>query len=208
MSQISDSIFPVQAPEVEAMMPLASLPPDPEPTPAQLERYMPEWRGAPKNLQKIGAQISWTLEWQRQNPNAFLVPFVPPELDYPAYRRSPLWASIRAKVLADAEHRCCGCNANATQVHHRDYRPRVLSGDDLTPLVPICVNCHDKIEAARKEISWQAGERILAKMVARNDALAETARASCNRDNKTRTPMKTVTVDLHDLKAAISLLRV
>lgn len=54
------------------------------------------------------------------------------------------------------------------QVHHRDYRPRVLRGEDDTPLVALCRHCHDQVDKLSKEKSrqdWNDKEDILAEMV-------------------------------------------
>jgi 5-methylcytosine-specific restriction endonuclease McrA len=84
---------------------------------------------------------------------------------YNAYRKSAKWKLIRGKVLRIHNHECACCGAEATEVHHRDYRPRVLEGKDLNALVPLCRSCHDCIEDARKGKSWNAGEQVLARMV-------------------------------------------
>ena len=73
------------------------------------------------------------------------------------YLFSDLWLEqFRPRVLAAANDKCVACGAKATEVHHRDYRPRVMAGEDLSPLVALCENCHDYIhyDANREFRSW------------------------------------------------------
>lgn len=154
-------------------MRLYEIPPDPEPTPAQLKPFLAEWVSAPKALRAAGARLSWYGDRQRRDPDLFLVPFVSwltpiwPGFDYNDYRKSPTWRAIRGEVLQTTNSRCVGCGGRATQVHHRDYRPRVLRGDDLRPLVPVCRACHDTVEDARQKDGWHAGERVLRELAER-----------------------------------------
>lgn len=53
-------------------------------------------------------------------------------------RKPKLWQSIRERVLERDRGECQCCGRKAEQVHHRDYRPRVLSGEDIDPLVSVC----------------------------------------------------------------------
>jgi 5-methylcytosine-specific restriction endonuclease McrA len=77
-----------------------------------------------------------------------------------------LWKSIRKKVMDRAAGCCECCGRKATQVHHRDYRPRVLRGENLLPLVSICSDCHNFIhripETGKVRDSWQDQEEALA----------------------------------------------
>lgn len=139
-------------------MPLEPIPPDPEPRPDELE---PFWIGEcaqfPEDIRPRLARLCWIVERQRVDPNLFLVGFAPE--GYEAYRQTPTWAEIRRRVLTRAGDICECYNNRATQVHHRDYRPRVMAGEDLGALVAVCKGCHDKIEVARKGCSWHAGGR-------------------------------------------------
>lgn len=64
---------------------------------------------------------------------------------YKAYLASPLWRSIRSKVLKKARDKCqvC-CRAKAVQVHHRAYTRDVLLGENLNigKIVAVCDECH------------------------------------------------------------------
>lgn len=97
----------------------------------------------------------------------FAVPFSAHE-GYPEYLASALWASIRKRVLT-VTPMCVGCNRYASQVHHRDYRPRVLSGEDLTPLVPMCPAYHKKVHGGGPRASWGDEEDRLQALVAEKE---------------------------------------
>ncbi|HEX4302720.1 MAG TPA: HNH endonuclease signature motif containing protein [Rhizomicrobium sp.] len=121
--------------------------------------------------------MGWTLQpidigpEPRDEPNAFLVPFVPDEKAYNRYRKSAEWQKIRARVISTARGRCRCCGKAANEVHHRDYRPRVLAGADDSALVAVCTDCHRKIhfaEDGQRRPFWQENERVLAALVAQN----------------------------------------
>ena len=58
-----------------------------------------------------------------------------------AYKRSDLWRSIEARVLAGSPRcRCCG-QRRADRVHHRAFDPATLSGDSIAALTPLCETC-------------------------------------------------------------------
>lgn len=106
-----------------------------------------------------------------QHPDKFLVAFVRNKDWYEnEYLTGTLWKSIRERVLKDASHKCACCPAKATEVHHRDYRPRVLSGDDISPLVALCRKCHRRIDEVKGKNSWNESERLLAELVAAEEA--------------------------------------
>jgi|SRR5579859_25572 len=150
---------------------LNTIPPDPEPTDAEIEeildRNKARWTGEDRYL-KIFARLSWKVDLKRRDENAFLVPFATEVPGYETYLQSDLWADIRARVIRAAGGNCPCCPRRASEVHHRDYRPRVLSGEDLTPLVAICKPCHKKVhyDGRKKRESWNETEAVLAEMVA------------------------------------------
>lgn len=148
-------------------MPLATLPLDPEPTAAELAAYMAKTTIIDPVIRCNFARLQWQADQQQANPNLFAVPFSPHE-GYPDYLASPLWASIRGRVLT-ATPMCVGCNRYASQVHHRDYRPRVLSGEDLTPLIPVCASCHRRVHVGKPEPSWEDQENRLQALVAEKE---------------------------------------
>ena len=107
-------------------MPLASIPNDPSPSESDLAAF--------SSVTRELAEMAWRDKVRTENPDAFLVPFVPNVENYLVYLRSPLWRKIRRRVLNAAHRECAGCGQIATEVHHRDYRPRVLKGKDDGPL--------------------------------------------------------------------------
>ena len=148
------------------------LPADPVPSFDDIQPYLATLHFADKSVCRELAEMRWALEKSQEAPDLFQVAYSTTTLSfagfptYQSYLRSARWKSIRQTVLSASNWECAGCQERATQVHHRDYRPRVLTGEDLTPLVPVCRACHGKIEAARLGRSWQDGERILQALVA------------------------------------------
>ncbi len=120
-------------------------------------------------------RAGWTLQpiVSGPGPADAAIPFVPDEKAYNRYRKSAGWQKIRARILGMARGRCRCCGKAADQVHHRDYRPRVLKGDDLGALVAICTFCHRKVHFAddgRRRVSWDESERVLGELVASHAA--------------------------------------
>lgn len=67
---------------------------------------------------------------------------------YRDYLLSPLWKSIRDKVLRG---KCVICDkTDASQVHHRNYLYETLAGQCLDQLIPLCGKCHRKIEFSHR----------------------------------------------------------
>lgn len=69
---------------------------------------------------------------------------------YERYIRSPLWQSIRERVLERDGRACRGCGRFARQAHHTSYAADVMSGDNIEPIQAICGKCHLGIEFTRK----------------------------------------------------------
>lgn len=65
---------------------------------------------------------------------------------YQQYLQSPLWAEIRERVLRRSGWKCFACKGVATQVHHKKYTIRTLSGAETRTLAAICRPCHQLIE--------------------------------------------------------------
>jgi len=65
---------------------------------------------------------------------------------YADYLRSSLWKKIRIRVMNLHSWKCGLCSGLATQVHHRKYDDRTMSGETLKYLFPVCKNCHLLIE--------------------------------------------------------------
>jgi hypothetical protein len=157
-------------------MPLSPVPTDPEPTDAEIEEQQSRMefpKGVSDETVRDMSRFFWRARKRQEEPNSFRWPFSTDilELNYPVYLESDLWQSIRSKVLKKAGHECAACYNRATEVHHRDYRPRVLAGEDDSLLVPLCRGCHETIhkrEGKRRD-SWNEEERVLALMVARKE---------------------------------------
>ena len=143
------------------------MPPDPEPTAAELAAYMAKRPTLRPDVTRGLAQICWKSDQRQANPDMFAVPFSPRE-GYPEYLASALWLSIRERVLA-ATPICVGCNTYASQVHHRYYGPVVMSGEHITPLVPICPRCHKHVHSGGPGASWEDEEDRLRVLVARKE---------------------------------------
>jgi 5-methylcytosine-specific restriction endonuclease McrA len=148
-------------------MHLPPIPTDPEPTDAEIDAVEKalDKRGRPDVIRRL-ARLGWRYERRLAAPDDFLVPFADWVVGYKDYLASPQWQSIRQYVLREADHRCVGCGGSATQVHHRDYRPRVLRGEDLIALVAMCKTCHERIHEG-KDTPWEEQEQRLYAMVAR-----------------------------------------
>lgn len=83
--------------------------------------------------------------------------------NYADYLGSPLWRSIRSRVLDRDKLRCTCCSKRANQVHHLDYSRVTLLGESLNGLVSICRRCHKRIEYTKKgaKRSLSAANRML-----------------------------------------------
>lgn len=89
---------------------------------------------------------------------------------YEEYLRSDLWAAIRRRVFKEISDKCAACNAPASEVHHRDYRPDMLRGHYIADLVPLCRTCHNYIEftdAGAKVTTLEEANRRLNKLLKR-----------------------------------------
>lgn len=60
---------------------------------------------------------------------------------YRDYLHSPLWKSIRSKVLSE-NPKCEFCPAKSTEVHHSSYHPAALRGEAMRYLHAVCRRCH------------------------------------------------------------------
>jgi hypothetical protein len=81
---------------------------------------------------------------------------------YAAYLRSDLWRKIRMRVLAKHRHVCKRCKGRATQVHHRKYVMKAMTGENLGLLIPLCGPCHEFCEwdGNRKTMPGGANGRV------------------------------------------------
>jgi hypothetical protein len=61
---------------------------------------------------------------------------------YFAYTHGALWRIVRERALAVNGRECRRCGRLAVQVHHASYLREVLTGEDVSPLWPVCRSCH------------------------------------------------------------------
>ena len=63
--------------------------------------------------------------------------------NYAEYLASSLWRKIRERVLTDNDRQCVVCGERAEHVHHTSYAKQVLTGQDISSLLPLCPTCHE-----------------------------------------------------------------
>jgi hypothetical protein len=114
------------------------------------------------------AEMSWQIAKKDKYPDLFWHPFAP-EVSYDAYLHSDEWRRISRAVKTAAAGKCSCCPSKATQVHHRCYRPRVMSGADTSLLIALCGICHKTVDFDERGKGRDAHskERVLAELFAR-----------------------------------------
>jgi hypothetical protein len=154
---------------------LPKLPDDPKPSTLEIDKVLQSnalLRGLSGKTGQQIAKILWKVDLKERNLDLFRAPFTghvdafpDGSESYQSYLSGELWHKIRVRTLARSGGKCECCGKTATQVHHRDYRPRVLRGDDLLPLVSICKQCHELIHrdpsTGKQRDSWQDEEAAL-----------------------------------------------
>jgi hypothetical protein len=65
--------------------------------------------------------------------------------DYKKYLESDIWKRIREREFKCARV-CEICRGSATQLHHWSYEIEVMMGSIPEHLIPLCRNCHERIE--------------------------------------------------------------
>lgn len=146
---------------------LPSIPPDPSPTKRQIEAELRRntfAKSVAVEMQRHIAEFFCHAKMKFQFPDRFWHPFSPS--GYEAYLISDTWRRISRKIKAEAGHKCACCPNKATQVHHRCYRPRVLSGKDTSLLIALCATCHKAVDFDEhgRVREAHAKERMLAEM--------------------------------------------
>lgn len=66
--------------------------------------------------------------------------------NYKEYVAGVVWANIRDRVFKEKGNKCVVCTRRATVIHHRLYSKEILEGTDIRPLIPLCWDCHNRIE--------------------------------------------------------------
>lgn len=104
-----------------------------------------------------------------KQPDLFWHPFAPEPQVYGPYLASKKWRAISTEVKQAAGNKCACCPNEAKNVHHRCYRPRVMSGDDRSLLVALCRDCHRTVDfdENKKVRSNREKERVLGEMFKR-----------------------------------------
>lgn len=80
-------------------MPLNPIPPDPEPTEADLAPHWVDHPGVERRILLHLASMRWRAAKRLEDPNAFLVMSFGDYKYYAAYRRRKLWKEIKSRVL-------------------------------------------------------------------------------------------------------------
>jgi len=65
---------------------------------------------------------------------------------YQEYLNSPLWKSIRSRVLERDKGLCIACGNRASVAHHGNYSHAALSGRSIQGIYSLCNRCHEFIE--------------------------------------------------------------
>jgi hypothetical protein len=89
-----------------------------------------QYRRRAKNLKKLGFQ------------------------NYREYLASEMWASIRARIFAYHGRSCKRCGGFATQIHHKEYTMKAMTGENRGLLVPLCGPCHEFCE-------WDGNRKVM-----------------------------------------------
>ena len=71
--------------------------------------------------------------------------------NYKEYLKSDIWKKLREEILKRDNYKCVICGEKAINVHHKNYHYKVLIGIKKEYLVPLCRNCHKKIEFEGKQ---------------------------------------------------------
>ncbi|WP_336966314.1 HNH endonuclease [Sphingobium aquiterrae] len=156
-------------------MTLFAIDPDPVPSEEDLSPYLARKFTVRPDKWRALAEMHWKLDFRERNPDAFVIPFAEDAfpaigfLSYKSYQASALWKSIRREELLKAGGRCAACSERPDTIHHRDYRPRVLRGEDRNALIALCKSCHTKVhrDGERRERSWDESEQVLREIVIR-----------------------------------------
>lgn len=86
---------------------------------------------------------------------------------YKEYLKSPLWAEVRARIMA-RDGGCVTCRKPAYTVHHITYSESVLQGLDDSQLVSTCRGCHYHAEfdqEAKLTYTTEIAEKLRRRMI-------------------------------------------
>jgi hypothetical protein len=133
--------------EVYKARKLPPIPPEPRPTKEEVDAELKKQtftKSFPDAMQRHTAEFFCHAHNKLQQPDLFWHPFAPS--GYDMYLKSEKWRQISKRIKAEAGNKCACCPNKATQVHHRCYRPRVLSGEDTSLLIALCAACHKTVD--------------------------------------------------------------
>jgi 5-methylcytosine-specific restriction endonuclease McrA len=159
--------------EQPAFRVLPPIPLDPRPTKRQTEAELRKraelMKKLPPQRRRQVAEFFWAADQRAKTPDLFWHPFAPDPMRYEAYLISKEWQQISRAVKKAAGGKCACCPSKATNVHHRCYRPRVLSGADTSLLIALCRPCHETVDSDERGKPREAHEkeRVLAELFAR-----------------------------------------
>lgn len=85
---------------------------------------------------------------------------------YHEYLNSNLWCMIRQSAIDYHGKTCLICNEHYRIIHHLSYTREVLLGMDLNQLVPLCNDCHKRVEFhGKRKRTLQQALRIFRKLI-------------------------------------------
>ena len=99
-------------------------------------------RAVAERSEALGSTMSQTNSYKGRLKNLRLLGFS----GYRAYLDSSLWQRVRVRAFKERGNVCQFCGAPARELHHTDYSEEVLRGDRCTSIVPLCHDCHMRIE--------------------------------------------------------------
>lgn len=127
---------------------------------------------------------------------------------YRHYMQSPLWKSIRERVLARDEYRCFACLGVADQVHHESYGDVTIRGEKIDRLKSVCAPCHRKIEFDNKPIRGKRRKRTFAQAKEAGGRLRYCiARKRARRESFESIEARRIATRIGDLSAAPDFVR-
>lgn len=82
-------------------------------------------------------------------------------LEYPDYRTTKLWKTIKKRILARDKNTCQRCKGSSELVHHLSYEDDVMLGNNDEKLISLCCGCHELIHFTSEGIARNAAEQEL-----------------------------------------------
>ena len=92
--------------------------------------------------------------------------------EYVNYLNSEAWKALRSKAYKNAENLCELCKSDAYAVHHIRY-PKDFDKDNLSNLLVVCNECHDKLHGDASNLVNKNLSIILDENIILHDKLKE-----------------------------------